>query len=423
MSAVTPGDESLSPPALEELKTLHSAAVYKQGALAAHLTRNSHGGVDFAYTPEWVASGRAPVATTLPVTAERVVTAAGALPPFFSGLLPEGRRLGTLRRATKTSPDDELTLLLAVGADTVGDVRVVADGWRDAPVEPHLSVGDFAQVRFADIRAELAAEVDRVGLPGVQDKVSARMINLPATAAGANVLLKLNPPEFKYLVDNEAFFLGAARLAGIRTVDARVVHDAVGEAGLVVTRFDRAAHTQTGTSPGTPTGARAVEDGCQVLGRYPSAKYAVTTEEVLGKLASLCEAPVPAAAEYLAQIVFAYLTGNGDAHAKNLAIIQDRTGRWQPTPAYDLPSSQPYGDSTLALSLDGRRDGNISGAHFVALAEHLGVRARAARAIIGRVASSADAWIGGLDELPFDGGTVHKLARVIRHRQELLRQG
>ncbi len=258
-----------------------------------------------------------------------------------------------------------------------------------------------------------------MGLPGVQDKVSARMINLPAKAAGANVLLKLNPPEFKHLVLNEAFFLNAARLAGIRTVGARVVHDAVGEPGLVVTRFDRTA----ATSPDPASGAQAVEDGCQVLARYPSAKYAVTTEEVLGKLASLCEAPVPAAAEFLAQVTFAYLTGNGDAHAKNFSIIQDHTGRWQPAPAYDLPSSQPYGDSTLALSVGSRRDGNISGAHFVTLAEQLGVRARAARAIIGRVADSADAWIGGLDALPFDGGIVHKLARVIRHRQELLRQG
>jgi serine/threonine-protein kinase HipA len=415
MSAAPAGNEPPRPPALEELKTLHNAEVFTQDALAGHLTRNSHGGVDFAYTQEWVDSGRAPVATTLPVTAEPVVTAAGALPPFFSGLLPEGRRLSALRRATKTSPDDELTLLLAVGSDTVGDVRVVAEGWQDTPAEPRLSIGDFSEVRFAEIRQELTTEVDRVGLPGVQDKVSARMINLPATAAGANVLLKLNPPEFRHLIDNEAFFLNAARSAGIRTVDARVVHDAVGEPGLVVTRFDRTA--------GTPAGARAVEDGCQVLGRYPAAKYAVTTEEVLGKLASLCEAPVPAAAEFLAQIVFAYLTGNGDAHAKNFSIIQDQTGRWQPSPAYDLPSSQPYGDSTMALSINGRRDGNISGAHFVALAERVGVRDRAARTIIGRVADSADTWIGGLDALPFDAGIVRKLARVIRHRQELLRQG
>ena len=33
---------------------------------------------------------------------------------LFAGLLPEGRRLGALRRAVKTSADDDLTLLLAV---------------------------------------------------------------------------------------------------------------------------------------------------------------------------------------------------------------------------------------------------------------------------------------------------------------------
>ena len=80
----------------------------------------------------------------------------------------------------------------------------------------------------------------------------------------------------------------------------------------------------------------------------------------------------------------------------------------------------------VARTIDtfGRLDILVNGAagNFVALAEHLGVRDRAARAIVGRVADSADAWIGELDALPFDGGVVSKLARVIRHRQELLRQ-
>lgn len=407
--------ESAEPtePAIEHLKTIQGASVLKRGQLAGHLTRNSHGGVDFTYTREWLEAGHPPIATTLPVTPAPVVTAAGALPPFFSGLLPEGRRLTALRRATKTSPDDELTLLLAVGADTVGDVRVVADASRDATAEPRLSIGDFGGVSFAEIRRQLDVHVDRVGLPGVQDKVSARMINLPVTSGGADVLLKLNPPEFKHLVPNEAFFLQAARRAGIRTVNAQLVYDGEGEPGLVVERFDR-------TSEGF-AGARAVEDGCQVLGLYPSAKYSVSTEVVLGKLSSLCEAPAPAAAEFLAQIAFAYLTGNGDAHAKNLSIVQDETGRWRPSPAYDLPSSQPYGDTTMALSLGGRADGNISGTAFVALAEGLGVRPRAARSVIERVAASADAWLGGLVALPFDRGILAKLERVIRHRQEMLR--
>src|SRR5438552_2279477 len=51
------------------------------------------------------------VATTLPVTPEPLVRTGGAVPAYFAGLLPEGRRLGALRRAVKTSADDELSLL------------------------------------------------------------------------------------------------------------------------------------------------------------------------------------------------------------------------------------------------------------------------------------------------------------------------
>lgn len=411
---------------LESLKDVTRADVYKAGRLAGHLTRNAHGGVDFAYTPDWKQSAAPPIATTLPVTGAPVVTAAGAVPPFFAGLLPEGRRLGALVREVKTSADDELSLLLAVGGDTVGDVQVVAEGAAPDGDEPggvgpdreraRLRILDFATVRFAEVLAQLDVRSDRVGLPGVQDKVSAAMISLPATAAGAQVILKLNPREFKHLVENEHFFLGAAREAGIVAANASLVHDAVGEPGLAVTRFDRA-------TVGGALVSLAVEDGCQALGLYPSSKYSATTEAVLSRLASVCEAPVPAAAEFLAQAVFAYLTGNGDAHAKNFSVLQDSAGRWQPAPAYDLPSSQPYGDTTIALTVDGKRDGNITRGRYLALAEHLGVRVRAASVIIDRVAASADVWLESLGTLPFDTGTLHNLERVIRHRQLLLRRG
>ncbi len=59
--------------------------------------------------------------------------------------------------------------------------------------------------------------------------------------------------------------------------------------------------------------------------------------------------------------------------------------------------------------------------NYLALAEHLGVRARAASVTIGRVAASADVWLDSLDTLPFDVGTLHELERVIRRSQELLR--
>lgn len=90
----------------------------------------------------------------------------------------------------------------------------------------------------------------------------------------------------------------------------------------------------------------AVEDACQVLGRWPGDKYVISTEDAITGLARRCRAPGVAALELYRLLVFAYLSGNGDLHGKNLAIMQDQRGEWKTTPAYDLPTSaQPAGSS------------------------------------------------------------------------------
>ena len=403
------------PAGLETLTQVDRADVHKNGRLAAHLERTA-GGVRFGYTSEWVAAGGPQIASTLPVTPEPVVTTGGAVPAYFAGLLPEGRRLSALRRGVKTSSDDELTLVMAVGADAIGDVQVVPSGQAPGLVTPRLQVEDFAAVRFRDLLDELEIRVDRVGLPGVQDKASLAMLNLPVSAASDRYLLKLNPPEYRHVVENEAFFLDAARTSRLETVAAELVRDADGEAGLVVRRFDR-------VTSGGEVQSLAVEDGCQALGLHPEAKYRVSCEAVLARLCELCEAPLPAARTFLEQVVFAYVSGNGDAHAKNFSVLQDRTGRWAPAPAYDVPSSQPYGDHTMALTVGGKRDGNIPRGHWVALGMRLGLPERAAQRTVDRVATAVDAWIGDLEALPFDRGRITKLTKVVRSRQQKLLRG
>ncbi len=139
---------------LERLKDVERAVVLKKGRPAATLTR-TEAGIEFAYDEAWLDEGKQPVATTLPLTADPVRTPGGSLPAYFAGLLPEGRRLGALRRAVKTSADDELSLLLAVGADAIGDVAVVPEGDAWAATAPALEVDDFAEVSFAEILAGL----------------------------------------------------------------------------------------------------------------------------------------------------------------------------------------------------------------------------------------------------------------------------
>lgn len=312
------------------------ADVYKDGVPAATLTRTAQG-VRFVYRADYFGP---PVATTLPVSREPVITPAGAVPPFFSGLLPEGRRLSALRRAVKTSADDELSLLVAVGADPVGDVQILPAG--EAPDRPaaKVAVKSWSEVRFADLLRDEG--IDPVALAGAQQKVSAAMIALPVASSGGHHMLKLSPPEFPHLVANEAFFSAAARRSGLRVAETTVVSDAEGLDGLLVTRFDRDVVNGKAVF-------RAQEDACQVLARYPADKYVVSSEEVAAALATPTRAPLVALRDVFTQLAFAYLTGNGDMHAKNLSVGIDRRGEWRVTPAYDVPSSYPYGDTTMAL--------------------------------------------------------------------------
>lgn len=394
------------------VRAVAAADVYKAGRLAAELRRGSDG-VEFRYRSEWIAADAPAIATTLPVTEAPVRRSGGALPAYFAGLLPEGRRLGVLRRAVKTSADDELSLLLAVGEDTIGDVQVVPAGSIPGEVPARVMLEELDRTRFVDVLAELGSTAQRVGLPGVQDKTSAAMINLPVVRAGERWILKLAAVEFPHLVENEAFFLGAARDSELTVPHSELLRDAEGSPGLLVRRFDRV--TRDGVA-----GAVAAEDGCQACGRPPADKYLLDTIDVFTALAAPCDARALAARELIRQLAFAYLIGNGDAHAKNFSIVAQLDGEWRVSPLYDTPSSHPYGDTTMALPVRGRDEPDLGAADLVALGHELGVPEKAVRRVLHDLADKVDLWLPRLPSLPFERAKTAKLARVVKYRRKRL---
>lgn len=394
----------------ERVRDVEVADVYKAGRLAARLRRHG-GGVEFSYLSEYLDDG-IPVATTLPLSSEPRLTPAGAVPPFFAGLLPEGRRLANLRRATKTSADDELTLLLAVGRDPIGDVQVVPEGEVPAPAEALISVEkSFESVRFAELLAE-AGIVDPVALPGVQDKVSARVISMPLGRASNRYILKIDPPEYPHVVENEAYFLGVARNTNMSVAEATVVHDADGRPGLLVTRFDRVAGREHDSV------SLACEDACQLLDRWPADKYQVTSEQVANAIGDRCAASLVARREVFRQLCFAWLTGNGDVHAKNLSILRHLDGEWRLAPAYDLPATVPYGDKSLALSLAGKRTG-LSRRRFLEFADAIGLPPTAATRVIDQVLTGTEQVISDLKSgvIPFPGQILRETVKELQYRR------
>jgi len=398
---------------LEAVRSVDVADVYKAGRLAARLRRTA-GGVEFAYLPDYLDDG-VPVATTLPLTATPRLTPAGAVPPFFAGLLPEGRRLSSLRRAVKTSADDELSLLLAVGRDPIGDAQVAPAGEVPTAAEALVTVeGSFAEIRFADLLAD-AGIVDQVALPGVQEKVSARIISVPVGMADHRYILKLDPPEYPHVVVNEAYFLGVARASGMAVADTEVVYDATGRPGLLVRRFDRAVRADGTIKP------LACEDACQLLDRWPGDKYNVSSEALTAVVAAVCAAGAVAVRDVFRQLCFAWATGNGDVHAKNISVIAGDDGEYRVAPAYDLPSTLPYGDRSLALSLAGKTKG-LSRRRFLEFASTVGLTEKAATRVLD---ATLTATAGVIDELnsgvlPFDRPTIRATIRELKFRRQQL---
>ena len=115
--------------------------------------------------------------------------------------------------------------------------------------------------------------------------------------------------------------------------------------------------------------------------------------------------------------MFAYVSGNGDAHAKNFSVLQGADGEWRIAPAYDLPSTYFYGDHTMALRISRRTRDDVGRTHMLSLAAAIGLRERAAAHLIDDIVERMPGWVDRLEELPFDPRRIHKFRRAVAHRR------
>ena len=214
-------------------------------------------------------------------------------------------------------------------------------------------------------------------------------------------------------MENEAFFLTIAHgiHASPGVVSHHLVHDATGRPGLLIRRFDRyvdehgAAHRL------------AVEDACQLNNRYPADKYNLTAEQSAHAILRQVFSPRLAAPEIFRQFVYAWLTGNGDLHAKNLSIVENRKGQYELSPIYDIPSTAPYGDKNMAILLSGKRDG-LSRRKFLEFAHELGISAKIADRVLREVLSATESMLEQVqEELPFDSHRLKQLTKVLKNRR------
>jgi serine/threonine-protein kinase HipA len=123
---------------------------------------------------------------------------------------------------------------------------------------------------------------------------------------------------------------------------------------------------------------------------------------------AVCPAAPVAARDVFRLLCFAWLTGNGDVHAKNISVLATPDGEWRVSPAYDLPSTLPYEDFTLALTLQGKRYA-MSRRQMLEFGQTIGLTPKAALRTVDDLLEATERMVTDLR-----GGTVPFSQQVVR---------
>jgi serine/threonine-protein kinase HipA len=111
-------------------------------------------------------------------------------------------------------------------------------------------------------------------------------------------------------------------------------------------------------------------------------------------------------------MVFNVLAHNRDDHVKNFAfLLDDATGQWSLSPAYDLLYTPgPGGEHTMTVAGEGRAPGR---AQMLTLAERAGIPRRDADRIIEEVRSAVGRWKRLAARAGISPDSIHRIARSL----------
>ncbi len=386
----------------------------------------------FRYDAEWrIAPDAFPLSPRLPLAIDSHSGDEVAL--FFSNLLPEGPVLAAILKLRRLPAGDLYAQLEAFGEDAAGAFAVVPEG-QERQRTPHDQPYPLAAIqadlaRLADHLPLLAQHGElRLSLAGAQNKIPVKYAEgafwLPAGGAASTHILKpaIQPTrQFPDSVRNEALCLRLADACGLRAVEAAVV--GVPEPVLVVRRYDRI------------TVADSVQrfhqlDFCQLAGVLPDQKYEKDGGPSLAMVFSLVDrhaaAPARDRLALLDGVLFNYLIGNADAHAKNLAMQVEPGGRLRLAPLYDVLCTviYPHLDTRMALAIGGEfRPEWVREANWRRFAESVQINPALLRKRALRLAKRMSDHLPRVAALPTvgaDGRLVERIGQVIAQRTRWL---
>lgn len=311
---------------------------------------------NFQYTSDWAIDPNAtPLSLTLPLQKEsfegEVVRA------FFANLLPEARIRELITRQLGISEKNDFGLLRAIGGECGGAVSLIASGKTEITHKYQLLTNEefIELLKNVQYKPLLASEEGlRLSLAGAQDKLPVylkdKQIFIPRGDSPSSHIIKIDIPGFSATVENEAFCMRLAKSLGLNVPNVNVWYE---PASLYITeRYDRSKDQKNNLV------RLHQEDFCQALGVQPEYKYEAEGGPSLERCFQLLrECSISSAADQimlLQWVIFNYLIGNTDAHAKNLSLLYSENGL-QLAPFYDLLSTAVYPNLTdkFAMKIGG----------------------------------------------------------------------
>ncbi len=230
--------------------------------------------------------------------------------------------------------------------------------------------------KASDLPAMISKDKNRMSISGVQPKASVRFNQatwtLEVVAAGGTHILKPESERFPQIPQNENLCMNMAEELGLPTPPHGLFEMSDGKLCYVIKRFDRAGD-----------GRRiAKETMFQILGSTD--KYSGSLERI-GKAIRAHAANVGLdTVDFFERVLFCFLTGNGDMHQKNWALL-GAAPEATLAPCYDLVCSRLYikNEDDTALTLNAKRK-DINRRDFEAFAARLEIAPKAVAGILDK---------------------------------------
>ena len=391
----------------------------------------------FEYAPGWIAARDAfDLAPSLPRHRATIVDGSSERPVqwFFDNLLPEEQAREVFAKEAQLAATDAFGLLAYYGRESAGAITLLAaDETPSGEAGYRPLTNEALHERIAKLPGQsLAAEAPkRMSNAGAQHKLAVckrdGALFEPLGSTPSTHLLKpdhVDKESWPSSVANEYFVMHLAARLGLEVppVQIRYVPDPV----YIIERFDR--QTQ-----GAQTRRLHIIDACQALGLDRTFKYQQATAENLIRCIDLCANRARARQSLLEWVLFNILTGNGDAHLKNLSFRVHPDGL-ELAPFYDLLSTESYRTGPeshprwphcdLSIQVGGAKTfAGVTREHFNALADQLGANPRAVSRLLDQftttIIPAADALVEQCQTFDVPQATVRagqlRVLQTIRH--------